>query len=195
MVDAEEVFSDEEILLLVLLLCLCLRYPGLHGQPNNANISASTRKGTISFSWTCVYASASCVAPVYTLVPCAYAYVVRVNQPIVKLARDSKTHKHRLTSVRAKRFWLKSFIFFFPLTRFARSVYPWMVMIFIYCISSIYIFKCGLHYFSARVRSDISIYGRRWQPLSVHPTQPMNHEIAHKDQTSTPATPCPTLCD
>ena len=33
---------------------------------------------------------------------------------------------------------------------------------------SIYMFKCGLRYVSARVRSDISIYRRRWQPLSVH---------------------------
>ena len=32
-----------------------------------------------------------------------------------------------------------------------------MVMVFIYRIRSIYIFKCGLHYFSTRVRSDISI--------------------------------------
>ena len=43
-----------------------------------------------------------------------------------------------------------------------------MVMVFIYRIRSIYIFKCGLHYFSTRVRSDISIYKRRWQPQSVH---------------------------
>ena len=44
MADDEEVFSDEEMLLLVLLLCLCLRYCGLHGRRNDANISASTRK-------------------------------------------------------------------------------------------------------------------------------------------------------
>ena len=30
MVNAEDIFSDEEMLF-VLLLCLCLRYAGLHG--------------------------------------------------------------------------------------------------------------------------------------------------------------------
>ena len=51
----------------------------------------------------------------------------------------------------------------------------------------------------ARVRSDISINyvgaaGSLYQSISDL-TQPMNHEIAHKHQTSTPGTPRSTLCD
>ena len=55
MADAEEVFSDEGMLLLVLALRLCLRYPGLHGRHNDANTEAQAQvKGTISFSCACV---------------------------------------------------------------------------------------------------------------------------------------------
>ena len=54
---------------------------------------------------------------------------------------------------------------------------------YLYSPFSIYIFKCGLHYFSAKVRSDISIC-----PLATSSNQPnpWNRE---------PGTPCPTLCD
>ena len=42
--------------------------------------------------------------------------------------------------------------------------------------------------------------GSRYQSISdltqpTQPTQPMNHETERKDQTSTPGTPRPTLCD
>ena len=64
-------------MLLLVLVLAGLRYPCLNGRRSDANISASTKKGTISFSCGCVYA---CVAPVlYTLVYCAYTCVVRVN--------------------------------------------------------------------------------------------------------------------
>ena len=43
MADAKEIFSDEEMLLFVLVLA-GLRYPGLQGRRNDANKSANTRK-------------------------------------------------------------------------------------------------------------------------------------------------------
>ena len=44
-----------------------------------------------------------------------------------------------------------------------------MVMVMnLYSAFSITIFKCALQARDLWVRSDISIYGRRWQPLSVH---------------------------
>ena len=81
MANTEEIFSEEEMLLLVLLFCSCLRYPGLHGRRNDANISVSTRKGNEfdHFSYACAYA---CVAPVYTLVYGAYACVARAKHPL-----------------------------------------------------------------------------------------------------------------
>ena len=62
------------------------------------------------------------------------------------------------------------------------------------------IFKRGLHLSHVqgwdRTSAYIGAAGSRYQSISdlIQPTQPMNHEIAQRP-TSTPGTPCPTLCD
>ena len=75
-----------------------------------------------------------------------------------------------------------------------------MVMVFIYRIFYMYIFKCGLHLSHVqgwdRTSAYIGVTGSRYQSISdlTQPTQPMNHEITQRP-CSTPGTLCPTLCD
>ena len=71
----------------------------------------------------------------------------------------------------------------------------------LYTAFYIRIFKYGLHLSDLKRLDRTSAYigdaGSRYQSISdlTQPTQPMNHETEHKDQTSTPGTPRPTLCD
>ena len=71
-----------------------------------------------------------------------------------------------------------------------------MVMVFIYRIFYMYIFKCGLHLSHVqgwdRTSAYIGAEGSRYQPISdlTQPTQAMNHEIAQRpDQYTGNSTP------
>ena len=82
MADAEEVVSNEEMLFVPsLVLVLALSRFTRATQRRKHIKRKHKKKGTIYFSCACVYACAyAFVVPVYTLVSCACACVVRVNQ-------------------------------------------------------------------------------------------------------------------